>query len=488
MITDDEFARWLIRDNAERCVLVEAEAYHGAGVVTRYMSTHGFVSYPTDTPANTPYDEILLDVPRYSNVMAEQLRGFSRPAEGQIVVDNSSGVYDSWLLDAWDGRPFRLYLGDPSWAKSDYRLMVDGVIADIVATDAKTLTLRTRDKQHLLQVPINTTLMGGTEATADQKVPVCYGECFNIEPMLYDSATRAYRVHDGPIQAVVAVYEDGAAKAFTPDLANGGFTLTAAAAGKITADVKGSKTSGVYVDKTADIIKRILIERTTLTTGDIDAASFTALNTDVPGAVGIYATGDDVIKAIDQLALGCGAFYSFNRAGKLYVAQLKEPAAPAVVDLFLDDVAQAGVAVVSRWLPSKSVRVGYRRQWLAQSAGLSASVADARRAELAQGYKVAIATNSVPQHLLADDPEVEMSLFVNSTDADAEAARRADLYSQVRILLRAQFFLGPAQIELGDVIAPDFGGRFGMDGTKYARVVGINEALTSSRIELTLFF
>lgn len=486
-ISDAEFNQWLIRENVQRCVLLEVQAYSGGSTVTRYMSTHGFVSYPTDTPANTAYDEILLSVPRYNSVMSEQLRGYSKPAEGTVNIDNSSGIRDSWLLDAWDGRPFSLYLGDPSWPKADFRLMVAGAIADIVAQDSRTLTLRTRDRQHLLEKPINTALIGGTDATKDAKLPVCYGECYNVEPVLTDSATRTYAVHDGQIEAITAVYENGAAKAFTANLANGTFTLTAAAAGRITADVKGSKTGGTYVNKTADIIQRILTERTTLTGSDIDAAAITALNTDVAGAVGIYVTDGDVLNALDQLALGCGAFYTFDRSGKFYVAQLKAPAAPAAFTILQDDVAQQAISVAARWLPSKSVRVGYKRMWAKQADGLAAGVADARRAELDQGYSIAKATNTIPQHLLADDPEVELSLFVASSDASAEATRRAALYSTIRLLLRVTCFLGPARAKLGDVVQADLGGRFGMNGTAYARIVGIDESPTSSRVELTLF-
>ena len=125
--------------------------------------------------------------------------------------------------------------------------------------------------------------------------------------------------------------------------------------------------------------------------------------------------------------------------------------------------------------------------WTKQADGLSAGVADARRAELDQGYSIAKATNAIPQHILADDPEVELSLFVASSDASAEATRRATLYGSIRFLLRATCFLGPARAKLGDVVQADLGGRFGMNGTAYARIVGIDESPTSSRVELTLF-
>lgn len=486
-ITDDQFNAWLIRDNVARCVLVEVEAYSGGSVVTRYMSTHGFVSTGTDTPLNTPFDDILLAVPRYVSLIGEQLRGFSSPSTGEIVVDNSSGVRDAWLLDAWDGRPFRLYLGDPGWPKSDFRLMVAGTVADIQARDYRTLTLRTRDRQHLLTLPVCTTLVGGTDATKEARRPVCYGECFNVEPVLIDSTARRYAVHDGQIDAVVAVYEDGAAKAFTADLPTGTFTLTTAAAGRITADVRGSKTAGTYVNKTGDILQRILTERTAITVSDIDTTSVTQLNTDVPGVVGLYVTGDETtMQALDMLVTGCGAFYSFDRSGKFYVQQFKAPTGSPVLTILGDDVEDVGVAVVNRWLPSKSVRLGYKRQWTQQSDGLAASVSDARRAELAQPYLITKATNSVPQHLLSEDPPVEASLFISSVDASSEATRRATLYGTIRRLIQVTCFLGPSRVKLGDVVALDLT-RYGLTGGVLARVMGIDEAPTEKRVTLTVF-
>lgn len=487
-ISEAQFNAWLLRGGVDYCVLVEVDVWTGGGVVTRYMSTHGFVSYPSDSPANTAYPEILMQVPHYVSVLGEQLRGLSSPAAGELIIDNSNGSRDSWLLDAWDGRPFRLYLGDPSWPKADFRLLVAGVIADIYSPSIRTLGLRTRDKQHLLSKTVCTTLAGGTTANKDARIPVCYGECYNIEPLLIDAATRTYAVHDGQVEAIAAVYEDGATKAFTANLANGTFTLTAAAAGRITADVKGSKSGGIYFNKTADIASRILQERAGLTGADIDSTSVTAMNAAVAGAVGIFIKDGNttVMQALDMLVIGAGGFYSFDRAGLFYLDQFKAPSGAPVLTLLGEGVAQDGLTIVNRWLPSKTVRVAYKKQWTIQADGLAASVADARRAELAQPYLIAKATNSIPQHLLAEEPAVESTVFVNASDASAEATRRAALFSVIRVLAKATCFLGPARLKLGDVIATDIG-RFGFTGGALARVVGINESATDKRVELTLF-
>jgi hypothetical protein len=166
--------------------------------------------------------------------------------------------------------------------------------------------------------------------------------------------------------------------------------------------------------------------------------------------------------------------------------QFKAPSGSPLFALYADDVDPEGLALVNRWLPSKTVRVGYKKQWTTQSDGLAAGVSDARRAELSQPYLIAKATNSIPQHLLAEEPAVESTVFINSSDASAEATRRAALFSVVRRLVKVRCFLAPALVKLGDVIATDID-RFGLGGGALARVVGIDESTTDKRVELTLF-
>jgi hypothetical protein len=487
-ISDAQYAAWLRADNQQRALLVEAEAYSGGSVVTRYMSTHGFVSTPSDSPANTAYDEIVLEVPQIRSQMAEALRGRSLVSYGDIDVDNSSGVRDSWLTDAWDGRPIRLYVGDPSWPKSDFRLVFSGAVEDIRARDSATLTLRIRDRQRLLDVPACTTLIGGTDSTKDARRPICYGEVKNVRPVLIDSALRRYAVHDGQIQAVDAVYVDGASIAtWTADLTAGTITLTAALTGALTADVRGSKTGGTYVTTAADILQRLVTERTTLTASDIDSASISALNTAIGATVGLYVDRDSttVLQALDTLLTGIGGYYVIGRDGKLAVGQFAAPSGAAVLTLDADDVEENSVELVRRILPSKSVRLGYARFWDTSSNGAS-GLTEAQRERLQQPYLVAKATNTITGHLLAVDEDLQPTCLVSGTAAATEASRQATLYGQLRYVYRLVGFTAAQQVKLGDVLALSLG-RFGLSSSTLVRVVGLRESLTGGRIELEVF-
>lgn len=487
-ISDAQYAAWLKADNQARVLLVEAEAYSGGSTVTRYIATHGFVTTPTDSPASTGYGDIVLEVPQIRSQMAEALRGRSLVSYGDINIDNSSGVRDSWLTDAWDGRPVRLYVGDPSWPKSDFRLVFSGAIDDIQARDSATLTLRIRDRQLLLDVPACTTLIGGTDSTKDARRPICYGEVKNVRPVLIDSATRTYAVHDGQIQAIDAVYVDGASIAtYTANLTLGTITLTAALTGNLTADVRGSKTGGTYVSTAADVLQRLITERTSLTSGDIDSASISALNTAISAAVGLYVSDDrtTVLQALDTLLNGIGGWYAVGRDGKVVVGQFAVPSGAAVLTLDADDIEENSVELVRRILPAKSVRLGYARFWETSNGGAT-TLTEAQRERLQTPYLVAKATNTLTGHLLAIDEDLQPTSLVGSAAAASEASRQAALWGQLRYVYRLAGFTAAQQVKLGDVVALSLG-RFGLNSSTLARVVGLRESLTGGRIELEVF-
>ena len=487
-ISDTQFTAWLRADNQVRVLLVEAEAYSGGAVVTRYMSTVPYVTAPTDTPASTAYDDLVLEVPYVRTAMAEALRGRSLVSYGDIDIDNSSGARDAWLTDAWDGRAIRMFLGSPSWPKADFRQVFAGSIEDIQARDSATLTLRIRDRQILLDVPVLTTLIGGTDSTKDLRRPICYGECKHVRPVLIDSATRTYAVHDGQIEAVTALYVNGAATgAYTVNLANGTITLTGALTGNLTADVRGSKTGGTYVNQVGSVLQRLITERTSLTTSDIDTASISALNTAISGTVGLYIDQDrtTVLQALDTLLQGIGGYYFIGRDGKLSVGQFAAPSGAPVLTLDADDVEENSVELVRRILPSKSVRLGYERIWQTTATG-STLLTEAERQRLQQPHLVSKVTNTLTGHLLATDDDLQPTCLLTSAAAGTEATRQAALRGTLRYIYRLACFTAPAQVKLGDVLALDVG-RFGLTGGTLVRVVGLRESLTGGRIELEVY-
>lgn len=487
-VSDAQYKAWLADDNKQRVLLVEAQAYSGSSVVTHYLATRPFVSLPADTPANQVYDDLIASVPSFSRSLAEHFNGSSAQSWGDIVVRNTKGELDAWLQDGWDGRSLRLYLGGQWWARNDYRMILDGVTADITVRDATAITIKARDKQWMLNVPLQQNFIGGSSANAGKPKPICYGPCSNISPMLIDSSTHTYQVHDGPVNAISAVYSDGVSVAFTANLAAGTFTLAAGSTGRITADVQGAKPSS-YLTCAADIIKDIVLTRTGLTSVDLDASSFSAFATLCPQAICLYvADRANVGQVLDQIIGSVGGWYGFSRAGKLQLGRIDSTSGTPVLSIEVDDIEARGVTIRRRDLPLASITLGHSRNWTVQSSGLGAGVTEARRAVLAADYQSVTVTQPsvLTKFPLADKPGMAETLLASPSDATAEANRRLALRNQVRCIYSIEAFSAPYQVDLGQIVQITYP-RFGMAGGVTGVVVGLTERPTKNRLQLDVY-
>jgi len=490
-ISDAQYEAWLKADGKRRAMLVEAKAYSGAAETTRYFAYRPFVSRPTDAPANTAYDDIVADVPVFSARLSELFGGRAQATWGDIVVSNENGARDSWLDDGWDGRALTLLLGDPAWPRSDFRPILTGVSAGLVAQDRNRLALRVRDKSWATNVPLQKNLIGGITANKDKPIPICYGEAFNIEPALVTAATLEYQVHDSAIEDITDVRDNGLTVAYTKDLANGKFTLSAAPAGRITCDARGARPGGVYLTRAADIVQDLILTRTALTAADIDSASVTAMNATCPQKIGFFAKDFmSVGTAIDEIVTSVGGFWTDDAlSGKLVLGRFGAPAGgnPAL-EITADDVGLRGVRVVRQILPVKTYRLGYRHNATPQSDGLAGAVTAANRALYAAAYQTVSAVNAgvETKHLLAESPDQVGTLLANAVEAQTEVNRRATLWSVLRKIYEVPCFAAPFKVRLGQVVRVTYP-RFGFAAGKLAIVIGLRAFPTRGRVVLELF-
>jgi hypothetical protein len=484
-ISDSQYLAWLQKDGVRRVVLVEVQVYSGSSITTRYLSNSAYASFPSDTPANQPYDDLLLEIPRFSNSMSEAFGGASKPAFGDVVIDNSSGARDSWLNDSWAGYPINIYLGDVSWAKSDFRLILSGITADIQARDNASLIVKMRDKQDLLNKPVNSNLYTTGSAVGLPK-PLCYGQCYQVEPILIDSATHKYQIHDGAINGITTVYENGYTIPFTADLANGCFTLPANPAGHITADCTGAKPSGTYITKVADIALD-LITRAGLSGSDISSTSLAAMNTLCPQTVGLFIKDrTNLLPALDELVASVQGYYGFGRDGKFQMGRLSTPAGSPTLYLIADDIEQYGVTVKTVSPPIKTYRMGYKQYYTILSDGVAGAVTETVRADYLNEYRAVTATNTVTGWPLAAEPELVGGNLAIQSEAQTECNRRAALFSVPRKVLQVKAFTAPQRIELGQEINITYP-RYGLNNGVNGIVIGVSESPTSSRVDLEVW-
>jgi hypothetical protein len=237
-ISDAQYTAWLKSQAAVRCILVEAEVKTGGSVVTRYLSNQGYVTEASDTPANTSYSPRIVGGIQISSKIA--LDGNVSMSFGDIELNNMDGLLDSWVEDYWANRSIRIYLGDVSWTRADFRQVFGGITTSIDTRKRDRINIKLSDKLQRLNYPASEVKLGGSGILADSNIPLLFGECHNIEPLLVDHVLNEYQVHNGPIEGVFEVRDNGVPVSFTHLPALGKFRLNQAPSGTITCSAQGS--------------------------------------------------------------------------------------------------------------------------------------------------------------------------------------------------------------------------------------------------------
>jgi hypothetical protein len=288
------------------------------------------------------------------SVFADNIPGSNQASIGSLVLNNVDGLYDFLLDYAWGGREIVVKTAPEGSPYSAYTLLFTGSAIDI-AGDRSDLTLTLRDNSWKLVTPLQKNKFlgtGGSEGgreTQGQNKPLSFGLVKNITPVLIDSAFPTYQFHDGAVEGVIAVYDDGVPIVPVADyptyealvaatigkggygtcIAQGFVRLGAPPAGTLTLDVQGQFYSAVNLSET---VRQILLSRSPLTAGELVSTDFEEFAADFPGRVsGIYyQVPDEDLDATMETLLGTGnAFWFFGADGRFRVRQYKfrEPSA-----------------------------------------------------------------------------------------------------------------------------------------------------------------
>ena len=486
---------------AKKKYLVILKAYNldTSSEITLYYSGEGFITEPTDTPANTLFEPRLVEPISFSRSMfgSGRIGGYSVPGYGELILTNADGGLDALAGYAWDGREVEVRVGQAGAAYQYYFTIFTGQ-AKTVEFDDVFIRVILRDDQNDFERDYPETLYagtGGNEGSSElegRPKPHCYGEVYNIEPVLVDATNLVYQVHDGAIQAIDAVYENGIALTlttdYTVDLTNGRFTLVATPTGVITADVKGSKPSGTYITTVADIVQHIVEEHAGFTyPGDFDTASFSALNASNSSTVGLYDTETTTIAdVLDRLINTVGGFYGFDRDGKFQVGRVE--LASGTADAEFDSTTIIEITRLASAVPNFQTRVGYKKNYRPMSeTELDASVSSARRDFLTRDGGLSIDTDSA---ILTAYPNATAlmvdALFSGSSAAATEASRLLTIYKTQRDVYRILVKTQPYVLKLNDVVKITFN-RYNLGSGKLFRVISIVEDAANNEVELELW-
>lgn len=475
-MTDEEYAAWLVDPSAIRIVLIEANVCVDGVETTRYLATGGYVTGAGDTPANAFYRPVVTTGIQFTEQIS--LSGGASLNAGDIELNNMDGSLDSWLDDVWANRQIQAVFGDPRWVRSDFRTIFDGVTADIGSKSRDKLNLMLRDKLQRLNTPISDAVLGGSTVNKDQVVPLCLGECHNVTPLLADPATLEYQVHDGAIESIIEVRDNGVPVSATVHVATGKFNLDSAPVGAITASVQGDKPA-TYNNTTSQLIQRIVTGygkvSDRFTSDDLDADNLAAFDTAHPQPVGIYCKArENVLSVCQKLAASVGAQMIMSRTGKLRLLQIALPPSGTPTAITSSQKFQRSLQIASRTTVVAAVKIGYCKNWTVQT-GLLTAIPAEHKDLFATEWLTATASDSTTQstYKLDTEPVMQETMLLVESDAQDEADRQLALLKVPRTVYKFEGTPDLLTLELGDAVTITHD-RFGMSGGVTGMVVSLS--------------
>ncbi|MDB5613625.1 MAG: hypothetical protein JWQ22_1278 [Devosia sp.] len=435
-MTDAQYLAWLKSSGAIRCILVEALVSVNGVETTRYLSSANFVSRPTDTPPHQAYLSIVAGGVTISERMS--IDGSASLTWGDIELGNEDGSRDNWLNDVWKNRPIAIYSGDARWPRSDFRLIFLGTIADFQSRERGVLNISLGDKLQRLNTPMTENRLGGLTENKDRLRPLCFGECHNIEPLLLNPATLTYQVHDGPIERIIEVRDNGVPVNFTADLNAGTFKLATQPAGLITVSVQGDKTGGVWRYTVSSLITHIVttygkpVDR--FSAADLDMGSFTPFESAHQQPIGLYLPErTNILQACSDLASSLGAQILMSPEGRLRIVKIQLPALGTPTPVGMSEMVERTLQVADRPAVAASVKIGYCKNWTVQT-NLQSGIPEQHKNLFALEWLTTTATNqtTAAKYRLAIEPVQKDTLLLREAEAIAEAARELALWQTQR--------------------------------------------------------
>lgn len=483
-MTDTQFLAWLQHSAAVRAVLIEAQVNVAGQETTRYLSSWPYVTGPGDSPANLVYLPLATGGLAFTEQVS--LTGEAGLSGGDIELDNADGALDGWLADVWRNRAIKVWTGDPSWPRADFRLVFDGILDSVVSTSRETLTMVLRDKLQRLNTQITEAKLGGTSPNKDAILPIPFGECHNVAPLLTNPATLEYGFL-GAVESTFEVRTNGKPIAVALNDQAGRFNLTTDPfSTTITASVQGDKGGG-YAPRIAPLVQRIATgygkEADRFTVADLDLANLAAFDVAHPQLVGLYvADRGNQAQAIQQLAASVGAQAIMSRTGQLRLVQIALPGTGVPVTIGPEHMKEHSLRPAQCLPVVAAVKIAFDQNWTVQ-ANLTTSIPPAHADLYATEWLTETVVDEAvrARYRLSDDPVQIDTCLKNRADAHAEAARRLALNSVPRTIYEFDGEPDMMLLELGQAVTL-VDERFGLQGGVPGVVVLLSRFWLTGRV------
>lgn len=505
--------------------LVELTGYTDASTSAVYRFANGkYITRRTDTPAETLYDDCLIDPGTIERSLFGGVSGLadnprSQTGAGSIALGNLDGHLDSIFDGAvsFRERPVRVLRVARDAAYSTAQVVLVGVISQIeLKPDQVVVNVKDRsgelDSPHLTTTYAgNNALPNGLEGVTDlagKVKPRAYGTVSLVEPPMVNTARLIVQLNNGAIVSAT-LYEGGSTVAAGADytsqsdmetnppaanqvrvwpaggMARLGFSPTYPITATIVADSAPNSTA-------AQLIKRLALERG-ISSGDISASDVTALDAANSATLGLWVD-DSTTTAdlIDQVARSVGGYWGFDSRGVLRMGRFDAPSGSAVAEATPSKSGKLERVANDEDIPATVVRIRYAQYRRTQSASeLAGPVTDAQASDLAQEWRVAESTTTLSPNPHKRTRTIERdTLFASRSDALTEAARLLALAAVVR----RTHLLTDTVLDSGELGAIDLAAvctlrwpRYGFDAGSLRRVLSMRYALARNALDITLW-
>jgi hypothetical protein len=481
------YQTWLEKPNVVRVLLVQIE--RTAGTVTEYLSTH------TVTVSGSSYEGIIKNNFEINESINTDYS--ASISYGSIDILNGNGERDAWLTNSyiWVNKSIRVYVGElpapgaTSSLSNDFELIFDGVIADIDTRDRFTLSFKVRDKLEKLNTSVSETLLGNYFNLTDNVStvvynnqnknnlrPVCFGEVFNVTPLITDPVNLEYMVNNGSTEQIIEVRDNGIPVDFTitGGVPAGSFRLTKNPAGTITCSLQGLKTvvstttgvvSAGYDPSAKNTILNILRSYgKTLLVNEIELSSFAG----TPGseAVGVYLSDrNNVLQLCQEIAKSCGCALSVTRLGQVRLVDLVIPTT-ATVTIGEGDTLLNSLSVSKRIDVIAGVKIGGSRNYTQQS-NLVTAIPQDHKDIFAGNFLESVQSDATikTNYAITSEPALESSYLIDSAEADTIATKKLNLFKAGRIVYKMNCTAKFLSLQIGNAVQLT-SSRFGLNNTK----------------------
>ena len=484
---------------------------YSGGEIKERLSDKGFTSKLTDSdPDRNWLGRVNNPLQFDTSIFSGGTFGNSSQSYGGIEIINPDGELDRFFDYHWSGRNVQVKVGGMDFSYDSFSTVLNGTVSAIEGDDTRILlTLRDNrartDKPIVAPVYPGTGGLDGDPALEGVSKPLAYGVARNIPPTLINYANQIYQVHDGSVLSVDAVYDKGIALISSGDVPNimtatvaeghyvtqlsGGYIrLGSTPAGQITANVHGDNAGG-FAAALTDIILRILKNRLgiyNLTSNDIDEGSFARVKMIVPGAAGLFISGDATGSSImDALLNPLSAYWSFTRSGLLFAGMAQEPGM-AQEDISHIDI--SGLRLQDIIPPTWKITVGYAPSVTVQSENdLAGGVTSDVQAFVTEAFRYVSYENQTTRLKNAQATELTFETALSEkADAQALLNKLAAVYGQKRTVFQVPVYKSIYRYFLGDVLTLKYN-RYGLDSGKVFMVAGVSDNAQTGQTVLTLW-